>query len=76
MADAVKRPKTAKFGWDDAMPKSQDDIQMLLAKHARLQFVCQVGNEPRSLSFQACVTGAQPCSYLLQVAAEHNQCYS
>lgn len=76
MADAVKRPKTAKFGWDDALPKTQDDIQMLLAKYKRLQFVCQVGNVPRSISFQACVTGAQLCSCLLQLEAEYDQCCS
>lgn len=30
---------SARFGWEDAVPKQEDDMQMLLAKYSRLQFV-------------------------------------
>lgn len=30
---------SARFGWEDAIPKQQDDMQMLLAKYSCLRFV-------------------------------------
>ncbi len=40
--EALERPQAAAFEWQDAMPNQEDDLELLLAKYARLQFVFQV----------------------------------
>ena len=42
MADVSERPQAATFDWHDAVPSDADNIELLLAKYARLQFVHQV----------------------------------
>lgn len=42
MTAAFSQPQKAAFGWEDALPKDEDDLQMLLAKYARLRFIFQV----------------------------------
>ena len=42
MADVSKRPQAATFDWHDAVPNDADNMELLLAKYARLQFVHQV----------------------------------
>ena len=42
MADVSERLQAATFDWHDAVPSDADNMELLLAKYARLQFVHQV----------------------------------
>ncbi|DBA95367.1 TPA: hypothetical protein ACH3X3_013247 [Trebouxia sp. C0006] len=50
MADVRERPQAATFDWHDAVPSDADNMELLLAKYARLQFVHQVRDQRRRRS--------------------------
>jgi len=66
MADVSERPQAATFDWHDAMPSDADNMELLLAKYARLQFVHQV-QSCRDQSTKGLYTVSQSYSFLIKL---------